>query len=192
MTLPETTIHAFRAGEADAFESVVRALAPKVAAVAGHFFRSEFEREEALQEIWLHAYRQRETLDPGRLDSFEGWLATLARRRCLDLLRRAPGAGEEPAGAEELAGHGPDPQRQAELAQVRQAVDQFAGKLKPGWRSFFQLHFVEGLGYEEVAARLNISRLRCKYMKKVLAARARRNPGLAEALGRRRERGGHA
>jgi hypothetical protein len=55
------------------------------------------------------------------------------------------------------------------------------------------MYFVEGLDYEEVSRRLDIGKLRCKYMRKVLALRARRSRPLMAALGQLREaEGRHA
>lgn len=184
--LERETLERFRSGDAAAFEAVIRAHAPLVRAIVARFWRSVFEQEEAMQEIWVHAFKQRESLDPERVASFPGWLAVLARRRALDLLRAAgqPGVAVEEDSALESLVSPPEQEIAAELVELREAVESFAGKLKSAWRQFFDLHFVEGLDYEEVAQRLSISRLRCKYMKKVLAVRARRNPALMAALGR--------
>lgn len=155
-------------------------------AVARHF-RSEFEREEAMQEIWLHVFRQRETLDPGR-GSLSGWLAVLARRRCIDLLRQAREPVEladaaEQADAAAWLESRPEQEVAAESAELMRAVESFRSRLEPRWQRFFDLHFVEGLDYEEIGKRLGIGKLRCKYMRKVLALRARRSKPLMAALG---------
>ena len=179
---------AFRAGNADAFARVMREFDPLVRSIAVRLFPRPFELEEAMQEAWVHAFRQRESLDPARLDAFPGWLGVLVKRRCLDLRRvqRPVFASEEDEAAAVLAeaSDDPDPAASAEHRQLVLAVASFRAALGPGWREFFDLHFTQGLDYPEVAARLGISRLRCKYMKKVLAARARRDLGLRAALGR--------
>lgn len=190
LLLTRATLERFQAGDPAAFEAVIRAHAGLVRSIAARFWRSIFEQEEAMQEIWLHAFRQRASLDPDRADEFRGWLAVLARRRALDLLRAA---GTPLAAAdlldEERGGEGqaapPGQEQAAQQRELDEAVAAFARKLKPAWRQFFELHFVQALDYEEVARRLSISRLRCKYMKKVLAARARRHAPLMAALGRR-------
>ncbi|GAC1545271.1 MAG: hypothetical protein NVS2B9_12490 [Myxococcales bacterium] len=182
------TLDRFRSGDPVAFEAVIRAHAPVVRAVVAKLWRSVFEQEEAMQEIWVHAFRRRASLDAGRPESFRAWLTTLARNRALDLLRAtarraevpqdAEDASWEPSSAAALQHHA------AEELELRMAVERFVAGLKPTWRSFFELHFVQGLEYAAVAEQLSISRLRCKYMRKVLAARAQRNPQLMAALGR--------
>lgn len=152
-----------------------------------------------MQEVWVHLFNNRQALDVSRLGEFDGWLATLARRKCLDLLRKQGRLKSTAAAAEldALADQEPevtrDPMEQRDIAV---AVDQLKKTLEPQWRDFFELHFVQGLDYAEVAERLAVSRLRCKYMKKVLTARARKSRPLLQALGRwppsHKEDGPHA
>lgn len=136
----------------------------------------------------MHIFRNREAFDLERADSFSGWLAVLARRRCLDLLRRRtpPPSSRELEEAEAVGWLASAPEQEAavEDAELMEAVAAFKARLKPSWRSFFELHFVQGLDYKEVAERLSISKIRCKYMRRVLARRARRNPGIMAAVGR--------
>lgn len=61
--------------------------------------------------------------------------------------------------------------------------------LEPQWRSFFELHFMQELAYGDVAKHMGITKIRCKYMKKVLLMRARRDRRLSEALGRYKRSG---
>ena len=119
----------------------------------------------------------------------------VVRRCCLDL-RRAPlplfsSSADEQAHALSEARVDEDPRQVAEARELEAAVAEFTAGLAPDWRAFFELHFVQGLDYAEVSAALGVGKLRCKYMKKVLAARARRSAGLWAALGRQ-ARSGHA
>jgi RNA polymerase sigma-70 factor (ECF subfamily) len=183
--LPISTLHRFREGDAAAFVEIMQKYQPLVRGAVARYFRSEFEREEAMQEIWLHVFRQRETLNPERRESFSGWLAVLSRRRCIDLLRRPTDPTEEgEAAALAWLQTAPGQETSAEAAELRNAVEIFRTRLKPAWRSFFDSYFVEGLDYGEVGKRLSIGMLRCKYMRKVLALRARRSSPLMAALGR--------
>ncbi|HOX45622.1 MAG TPA: sigma-70 family RNA polymerase sigma factor [Myxococcota bacterium] len=178
----------FRSGEGQAFTEVMRAYAGLVRAVSRGFFRDAFRQEEAMQEIWLLAYHQRERLDPERLDEFEGWLRVLARRRCIDLLRRerriqARETSQDPGQLGERAAVPAEQPGQLELAEVQAALQEFQARLRPAWRAFFELCFIQGKDCAEAARQLALGRIRCKYMKRVLAARARRSPRLRRVLG---------
>jgi len=74
----------------------------------------------------------------------------------------------------------------AEDRELKDAVAAFKARLKPRFQQFFELHFVQGLPYQDVAERTGMSRLKCRYHKKVIALRARNNKALMAALGRHR------
>jgi RNA polymerase sigma-70 factor (ECF subfamily) len=187
--LPPATVERFREGDPEAFAALMREFGPLVRSIVAHYFRGAFEREDAIQEVWLHAFRNRSALDSTRAADLPGWLGVLARHRCLDLWRRRP---DEVPGADPVESNDgtlpvePIQVAAAEAGELQQAVIEFEGRLQPAFRAFFRLYFVEGLPYEDVAAKLGISRLRCKYLKRVLAARARKDATLLSALGRYR------
>jgi RNA polymerase sigma-70 factor (ECF subfamily) len=184
------TLEKFRQGDAQAFRQVLDRYGPLVRYAVSRFWSGAFEREEAMQEVWTHVFRNREALDLARASSFSGWLAVLTRRKCIDLLRRADDPAEvSEEEALEWIGQEPEQEAKVEHDELEAAVREFKQKLEPRWREFFELCFVRGLDYEEVSARLSISRLRCKYMRKVLSTRARKNARIMAALGRPRGSG---
>src|SRR6266511_821573 len=54
VTLAVATLRRFKDGEATAFADVVRAFTPLMRGVTARYWKGTFEREEAMQEIWLH------------------------------------------------------------------------------------------------------------------------------------------
>ncbi len=184
------TLEAFRRGEREAFACMVQGFGSTVRSIVMRYFREPFDRDEALQEVWLHLYRQRQALDPDRAGEVRGFVATLARRRCIELLRAA---GRQPPVDEGDEAAAPDPAGEAERAaagerrELAEAVAAFRARLDPEWQRFFDLHFVEGLPAAEVARRLGMGVPRSKYVKRVLVARARRHRALMAALGRLRD-----
>lgn len=176
-----------RAGDPSAFAELMEASASTVRMIVRKYHKSVFEQEEALQEVWLTVFSKRSSLDRGMAGHLEGWVATVARNRCIDLVRsrqRRPEIPTEQVPEAPLEGAANPSHRAAVVAELRRAVDDFAGPLKPQWRAFFELHFVQGQPYSEVSRQLGITRLRCKYMKRVLAAQARQNTSILHALDR--------
>ena len=193
-SVERSTLEGFRRGEAEAFAEVIRAYSPMARSIVNRYWSGAFHREEAMQEVWVHAFKKRESLDPSRLDEFGAWFTALARNRCIDLLRRegrdiGPDI-ENPARVLEKVPTAPAQEQAVENNELNDAVEAFLKKLEPQWRMFYELNFVLGLGYNEISERLSISRTRCKYMKRVLVGRARRNARLLAALDRHDQAGG--
>jgi RNA polymerase sigma factor (sigma-70 family) len=187
--LPHETLDSFLSGDAAAFAEVVRVYGYVVRGIARGFWKSPFECEDALQEVWLHVFAQRHAFDRTRLDSFPGWLAVLARRRCIELLRKAgrlPAIATDETDAAERGISDDEPARDLDRRELERHLDAFQSRLRPLWKRFFELHFVEGRDYAEVSRQMRISITRCKYMKRVLASRARKHRGLREVLERGR------
>ncbi|MGO4221584.1 RNA polymerase sigma factor [Lysobacter sp. TAF61] len=73
-------------GDRSAYHALLRAVTPYVRAIARRYVGPGEDAEDALQEVLLVVHRIRHTYEPGR--PFKPWLATIASRRCIDLLRR--------------------------------------------------------------------------------------------------------
>jgi RNA polymerase sigma factor (sigma-70 family) len=179
--LTRETLEALIRGERAAFAEFERTYAHVVRRVVSTYWRGAFDREEAMQEVWLHIWKNRGAIDVERAEQIGGFISVVARRRCLDLLR----GPAKPVSLDDI----PEPVAEsipdvAEQGQITAAVLAFTSRLRPQWKAFFDLHFVQGLPYEDVAVRLGINKLRCKYMKKVLSARARDDEALTAALSR--------
>jgi len=81
------------AGDADAFEVLVRRYSPRVFAIIGSFFRRRDQIEDIAQEVFAKAYFSLATFTLGR--SFEAWVARIAVNACYDQLRALRRRGEQ-------------------------------------------------------------------------------------------------
>jgi len=155
-----------RAGDAAAFETLVRDHAPRLMSVARRMLRSEEDARDALQEAFLQAFRG--------IDRFQGgarlstWLHRIVVNASLMRLRGRSRKPEQPI--EELLprfyqdGHridpgppwrseGADPIEQRELAErVRAAID----RLPEIYRNVLLLRDIEELDTEETARLLDV------------------------------------
>jgi RNA polymerase sigma-70 factor (ECF subfamily) len=73
-------------GDRAAYERLLREILPMLRAIAGRWHRNPDRAEDVVQDILLTIHRVRHTYDPSR--PFSHWLATIARRRAIDALRR--------------------------------------------------------------------------------------------------------
>jgi RNA polymerase sigma-70 factor, ECF subfamily len=74
-----------RAGDDDAFETLVRRHSSRVFSIIGSFFRRRDMVEDIAQEVFSKAYFSLGTFTLGR--SFEAWVAKIAVNACYDHLR---------------------------------------------------------------------------------------------------------
>jgi RNA polymerase sigma-70 factor (ECF subfamily) len=79
-------MRAAQAGDARAYEQLLRSIAPFLRSLARRYCRDADRREDVVQEVLLTVHRVRHTWDPTR--PFSPWLAAIAARRSIDLLRR--------------------------------------------------------------------------------------------------------
>lgn len=74
-------------GDTKSYERLLREIVPLVRTIAARRHGRHPDRlEDVVQDVLLTVHRVRHTYDPAR--SFENWLATIAARRSIDLLRR--------------------------------------------------------------------------------------------------------
>lgn len=151
--------------------------------LAARFFARPFEREEALQEIWLLVHRMAPSYDPARGELLP-WLRALGANRCKELLRAQ---GRRPVSGADLdvdaVLDASNPEQTARDARVSAAIARFQSSLDAEEARVFRLSLVEERGHDEVARALGITPRRCKYLRMKLLVRAGADPQLRHALG---------
>jgi RNA polymerase sigma-70 factor (ECF subfamily) len=176
----------FRAGDREAFLTVYEAHASALRALVARFFSRPFDREEAVQEVWLLIHRVAGSFDVSRGELLP-WLRTVAANRCKELLRargRRPDA-RVPLDEEALVdvADGADPEAEARAARLRVAVRRFQAGLDDEEALVFRLSILEERTHDEAARAAGVSARRCKYLRGKLLLRAADDPDLRAALG---------
>jgi len=182
-------IDRFRDGDQAAFLEIYDACAPTLRALVRRYFPRPFEREEAIQEIWLQVHRMAAAYEPAR-GAFLPWLRVVAVNRCKELLRargrrvdpRLELGDPEAEGAEPEAAAAADPESSARVARLRAAVARFSAGLSAEEAAVLRLSLLEERSHEEVAAATGASVRRCKYLRAKLLARAAAHDDLRAAL----------
>jgi RNA polymerase sigma-70 factor (ECF subfamily) len=176
----------FRRGDQAAFLEVYEVHGPDLRGLAGRFFASPYEREEATQEIWLQAHRMSAMYDPER-GALLPWLRALAVNRCKELLR-ARGRHPDPRAEldEETLAAGPetgaDPHEATRQHRLQEAIQRFAAALSREEAAVFRHSLLEDRAHDEVARMIGISARRCRYLRRKLLVRAAADRGLAAQL----------
>ncbi|MBS1665434.1 MAG: RNA polymerase sigma-70 factor [Bacteroidetes bacterium] len=143
-------------GDENAFRTLFHAYRPGVYAVALKLLSSSSQAEDALQEIFLKIWLNRDRLP--EIQHFASYLHTVTRNHLYNVLRRQ---AYEEVFLRQLA----PPDAVAEdvlsplsLRELREMLQGVLSTLTPQQRKVFELSRLEGLKHEEIAEKLVISR----------------------------------
>jgi len=145
-------------GDAEAFGELYRLLARRVNGLCRHLLGSREDAEDATSEVFL---RVRVAL--GRYDRsvpFGAWLTGIATHLCVDRLRRR---GRErrlfdPEPLPEAGGPEPSPLGELMADEERAALGRAIARLPERHRVPLTLRYYGEMSYDEIAARLGLTR----------------------------------
>jgi DNA polymerase III beta subunit len=151
------------AGDAIAFERLVRKYQKQVHTLAWRKIGDFHIAEDITQETFLQVYQKLETLeDPTR---FPRWLYVIADRLCIAWLRRNQRHTEplEDTDISEVETEAYSRYVATEHAKTfaearRDLVEELLAKLKEGNRTVITLHYLEGMTYAEMSDFLGVSK----------------------------------
>ena len=175
-------VESILAGDAFAFERMMRQHNRRLFRVARSILRDDAEAEDAVQDGYIEAHRA--------LGRFRGesrlstWLTRIVVNQALARRRVRRSSIDAEADLDTVPDHGDDdipqtPETQAMRAELRRIIESSIDRLPETQRTVFILRAVEGLSVDETAAALSISAGNTKV--RFLRARAQ----LREALGQR-------
>ncbi|NJM06274.1 sigma-70 family RNA polymerase sigma factor [Candidatus Gracilibacteria bacterium] len=138
------------AGDQRAFAELVERYTGAVFNLAYRMLNNAQDAEDAVQEIFLRAYRRLDSYDTER--KFVTWLLTIASNYCIDRLRRRR---FDWLTLDDVAFWLPStrtgPERNALLNEQRAAVQQALQALPEQYRSITVLRYWQDLSYLEIA-----------------------------------------
>ena len=147
------------------FESFMQNYQNMVFSTAMRLVANHAEAEDIAQEVFLKAYER--FTDLSQSSTAGGWLKTVATNMSLNHLTRYRNRwsffselarGEDEGDERELDFASPqDLEQELGVADRREVVEKALLKLPPGQRVPLVLYHMEGLKYDEIAAKLKIS-----------------------------------
>jgi RNA polymerase sigma-70 factor (ECF subfamily) len=141
-----------RRGDAAAFDQLVLRFRRPVLRFCWRLLRSS-EAEDLAQDTFVRAFVHFERFDPER--PVLPWLIAIARRLCLDVLRRR----KVSAMADALplsAPPRPGPESEAAVREQLSHLDRALADLDDGPKEAVILFHIEGLSYRDIAAALEV------------------------------------
>lgn len=148
-----SVVRAVLAGDTDQFSVLVRRYRDRYARYAAHMLGSIDAAEDAVQDAMVRAYTHLgQCREP---DNFAGWFFLILRNRCFAERRRS----RWETGLEGVSEIAAPEQTESELerSEVVKDVQRALLRLTAEQREVFVLKHVEGLAYDEIAARLKTS-----------------------------------
>jgi len=143
-------------GDSRAFAIVYEHYRKRIYTVSLQYLRSETQAEDAVQEIFLKLWRLEDHLKA--VKNLEAYLMQLTKYKCLNMLRRVKleSLHIEPM-PEEFDAVDSDTEDQILLNDTRKVVNDGIALLPPQQKLVYNLCHVEGMKYEEVAQKLQLS-----------------------------------
>jgi RNA polymerase sigma-70 factor (ECF subfamily) len=146
-----------RAGNREAFRTLVERHSRAVFRVAFRITGNEADAEDVVQDTFIRAYTELPRFEAR--SGFGTWLHRIAANCAIDLIRKRPrqvvaGADEAEPLLARLASPAPGPDRIASGRQLRRHVDAALDELTPLERAAFTLRHLEQQSIEEISTAL--------------------------------------
>ena len=141
-----------RRGDAAAFDQLVLRFHRRVLRFCWRLLRSP-DAEDLAQDTFVRAFVHFERFDPER--PVLPWLIAIARRLCLDVLRRrkvTAGIEAMPVSDQKV----PSPEREASAREELRHLDRALDQLGEGPREAIILFHIEEMSYRDIAAALEV------------------------------------
>ncbi|MET0698016.1 MAG: ECF RNA polymerase sigma factor SigK [Acidimicrobiia bacterium] len=140
-------------GDTEAFSDLYDQTSSMIYGLALRVVRSEALAEEVTQEVYLQVWRQASGFDAQR-GSVKSWMATMAHRRAVDVVRRSQSARDREL---KVPADGPvaDVAEMAILGDERDRVRDALSSLTDLQFQVIEMAYFGGLTYREVAERLD-------------------------------------
>jgi RNA polymerase sigma-70 factor, ECF subfamily len=136
-----------------AFERLYAATRAKLFGVVLRILRRQDLAEEVIQEAYVKIWNSAGKFSPD-LASPITWMASIARNRAIDIVRRRGEVSmeEEPA-AREVAADAPDPLARREMTEELKRLLECVGRLEPDRQKLVLLAYYNGWSREHLAAK---------------------------------------
>lgn len=151
---PDDLLVRVQSGDRDAFSRLYDSLSPLVFGLALKTTRSNALAEEVTQEVFIQVWRQADRFDPTR-GSARSWVATIAHRRSVDVVRRTQSATNR---EESSLPEPPNPDVAEEVIEQdeRDRVKAAMTELTDLQHEAIEMAYFGGLTYRQVAERLSV------------------------------------
>lgn len=145
-------------GDEKAFELLVNAYIDRIYTNALHFSKSPDLAKDICQEVFVKVWNSRSKLP--QVENIEAWIVTVATNHIRNTLKKKVlVTSNEEYLLSFLYDRDPLPQELLEWKQLETKIHAAIGELPTQMQTAFRLSRFEGMSHEEIAKRMNISRI---------------------------------
>ena len=143
-------------GDRHAFASVYEATSAKLYGIVLRILGRRDLADEVLQEVFVKIWQRSADFDAERASPIT-WMATIARNRALDEIRRKqPLALDDAPGALDVADPGILASDQVVLSETNLKLERCLGGLEPQKQAIVRLAYLDGWSREQLAERFSV------------------------------------
>jgi RNA polymerase sigma-70 factor (ECF subfamily) len=137
----------------DAFSALYTATSAKLFGIVWRILPSKDRAEDVLQDVYVRVWNRAASFDPAKASAI-AWMATIARNRAIDeIRRRVPLSIEDAPQAFEVPAEGPDPLAAAQQSEELQRLNECLQGLEAERREIVLLAYYTGLSRDDIARR---------------------------------------
>lgn len=178
----ESIVSRVLAGDTEAFAELIERYKVAVYNLCARMLHDPTEAEDAAQEVFVRAYTQLHSYQPGR--RFSTWILSIASHYCIDMLRRRKPVVDLDTIAFWKQSDQPEPEERALSSETRDEVRDLLTKLPDKYRGVTVLRYWQDLSYDEISQATGLS------VATVKTRLFRARELLAKELEKRRRNGG--
>lgn len=141
----------------EAFGVLMSRYQPKLLRYGHRFLSQDAHIEDAVQEVFIKAYQNLRSFDTAR--PFSPWMYRIAHNTFVNTLRknsRSPFISVDLDTVAAYAAYEIDPAAGEEAEETKALIDRGLAALPPLYRDVLTLHYIEELGYQEIADVLHV------------------------------------
>lgn len=139
-----------------AFRELYDATRAKLFGVVLRILRRQDLADDVIQDVYVRIWASAAQFDPVRASPIT-WMATIARNRAIDVIRRRKDVElDDEAAAENIAAELVDPLAGRERREDLQRLLDCLGQLEPERRALIRAAYLDGLSREQLAARASV------------------------------------
>ena len=139
-------------GDCGAFSELYRRTSAKLYGICLRLLPSEAEAQEVLQDAYVLVWRKADRFDPAKASAIT-WLATIARNKAIDRLRRRSVAADGLEAAAEVEDDSPSAFEIIGQAEDAARLSHCLEELDERARAMIRAAFLDGASYPELAER---------------------------------------